>query len=70
MSYEQAFNILKTWLQKCDKTRKLDFDIDYYVNVAINTSFKKGIHPMKFTTLQQKSQNLFNLLNQIMIERN
>lgn len=69
-SYEEAFKTLDIWLQNCDKTRILDFDINYYVNVAINTSIKKGIPPMKFTTLQQKNQNLFNLLNRTMLERN
>lgn len=69
-SYEEAFKTLDIWLQNCDKTRILDFDINYYVNVAINTSIKKGIPPMKLITLQQKNQNLFNLLNRIMLERN
>lgn len=67
-SYEQSFTILKKWLQNCNKIRGLDFDIDYYVNVAVNNSIKKGIPPMKFTTLQQKNQNLFNLLNRLMLE--
>jgi hypothetical protein len=69
-SYEQAFNILKNWLQNCNKKKEVDFDIDYYVKVAINTSIKKGIPPMKFTTLQQKNQNLFNLLKRVIVKRN
>jgi hypothetical protein len=58
-SFEQSYTILKVWLQNCDKIRRLDFNIHDYIKLALCTSIKKGIPPMKLTTLKEKNLELY-----------
>ena len=54
LSYEQSFTILINWLQNCEKIRRLDFDINYYGKLAVNTSIKKGIPPNEIYNIGTK----------------
>jgi hypothetical protein len=63
LSYQQSFNILNDWLQKCNSLRKLDFNPDYLVKNALTTAIQKGIPPMKLVTLKDRNLELYNILH-------
>ena len=64
LSYEECFQIIYEWLQKCDLLRKLDFNARDLVNSALTTAQKKQIPPMKMITLKTNYKNLYFLLMQ------
>ena len=62
LSYQESFNILIEWLQKCNSFNKLDFNSDYLVKNALTTAIQKGIPPMKRITLMGRNLELYNIL--------
>ena len=64
LSYEESFQIINEWLQKCDLLSKLDFNITDLVNSALATAQKKQIPPMTLHTLKNNYKNLYFLLLQ------
>ena len=66
LSYEESFQIINEWLQKCDllSGRKLDFNTRFIVNTALVTAYKKQILPMCLYTLKMKYNDLYLLLIQ------
>jgi hypothetical protein len=63
LSYDDAFNIIKDWLNKCDSIRRLDSNFNYRIKYALENSIKIGYLPMKFETLKQKNRALYDSLN-------
>jgi Primase X len=62
LSYEDAFEILKEWLNKCASVRSLDFNLNYRIKYDLNNAMKRGIPPMKEDTLKQKNRLLYDKL--------
>ena len=56
-SLEEAFNIIKNWLDKCSKLRSLDFNpnyaIKYYINSARTDKSRKA---------EDRKRYLYNVL--------
>lgn len=63
LSYQQSFDILLDWLQKCNSFKKLDFKPDYLVKHVLTTAMEKRIPPMKLVTLKDKNLELYNILH-------
>ena len=63
LSYQQSFDILTDWLQKCNSFNKLDFNPDYLVKYALTTAIQKGIPPMKLVTLKERNLELYNIVH-------
>ena len=59
LSYQESFDILIDWLNKCQLERKLDFNSKYLVKSALNTASQKGIPPMKLETLKHRNLKLY-----------
>ena len=68
LSYQQSFDILIDWLQKCNSFNKLDFTPDYLVKYALSTAIQKKIPPMKLVTLMERNLELYNILNKKIIK--
>ncbi len=64
LSFDESFQIINVWLQKCDLLRKLDFNIKSVVNTALTTAFKKQIPPMSITTMKTNYKDLYFLIEQ------
>mgnify|MGYP003575069379 FL=1 len=64
LSFDESFQIINVWLQKCDLLRKLDFNIKSVVNSALTTAFKKQIPPMSITTMKRNYKDLYFLIEQ------
>ena len=62
LSFEESYQIINEWLQKCDLLRKLDFNTRSLVNTALTTAYKKQIPPMSNTTLKNNYKNLYFLV--------
>jgi hypothetical protein len=65
LSYQESFDILFEWLQKCDAIRKLDFNPKYLVKYALHTANQKRIPPMKLGTLKNKNLELYHILHKL-----
>jgi hypothetical protein len=62
LSYEDALNIINSWLSKCGKLRRLDQNFNYMVRYALKNSVKNGYRPLKFDSLKLKNKALYDLL--------
>ena len=63
LTYNESFEILIDWLEKCDSLRKLDFNSKYLVKYALNTASHKMIPPMKLETLKDRNRELFDIIH-------
>jgi len=63
LSYDDTFNIIKGWLDKCDSIKRLDSNFNYRIKYALENSIKNGYMPMKFETLKEKNRALYDSLN-------
>jgi hypothetical protein len=64
LSFEESYQIINEWLQKCDLRRELDFNPKTLINTALATAYKKQILPMRLTTLKTNYKDLYFLLEQ------
>ncbi len=60
LDYEESFQILKTWLEKCDKLRELDFSPD--IQFKTNLRYVKNYKPISINTLEKDNKDLYLLL--------
>jgi hypothetical protein len=63
LPYDDAFNIIEQWVNKCYSIKRLDSNFNYLIKYALENSIKKGYLPMKFETLKQKNRALYDRLN-------
>ena len=70
MSYEQSYQKIIEWLDKCNNLKKLDNYnnfVNYRLHSALKTATSKGIGPMslyKIKTDMRYSNNLYLLISQ------
>ena len=63
LSFQESFDIINDWLNKCDSERKLDFNSKYLIKYALNNAINKGIPPMKLDTLKERNLELYYIIN-------
>jgi hypothetical protein len=61
-SVDEAFNIIRDWLDKCRALRQLDFNPNYIVKYNINNAKKAGYLPISLDKLKMENSCLHNLL--------
>jgi non-catalytic primase subunit PriX-like protein len=62
MSYEEAFQMLQDWLDKCNELRRLDPNFSYKIKYSLNAAIRKQQLPLKLTTLESKNKELYEML--------
>ena len=62
LSYDDAFSIIKEWLNKCSSVRTLDSNFNFRIKYALNNVIKNGYLPMKLDTLRIKKKSLYDIL--------
>jgi hypothetical protein len=62
LGYEQSFELLKIWLNKCNSLRNLDFDTD--TKIKNNLGNVKHYNPLSVETLKVNNRNLYLLLRE------
>jgi hypothetical protein len=65
LSYQQSFNILIDWLQKCNSFNKIDFNPISLANSALNIATQKKIPPMKLETLKNRNSEIYHMLQKL-----
>ena len=59
-SYEESFNIIKDWLDRCDNLQRIDFNVHTLLKYSLDTALKNRIPPMRLETLKEKNSKLYN----------
>jgi hypothetical protein len=50
--YNEAYNTIIRWLDKCGQKRRLDFNVRLKVRYSLNKSRRNGIRPMRLETMK------------------
>ena len=66
LEYEQTFEILKAWLEKCNDLRKLDFNPETEIKSKLR--YVKYYNPISIKTLFNDNKNLYFLLMKKVID--
>ena len=64
LSYDDAFNIINRWLDKCRQLRQLDSNVGSITKYMLKESITNGRRPLKFETLMLKNKILYEMLRQ------
>ena len=62
ISYDDAIQVIKNWLDRCNELRHLGSNFDSTIKYSLNTAIRKQQLPMKFETLSSKNSDLHQLL--------
>ena len=62
LEYEESYKLLKTWLEKCNNLRRLDFNPN--IEIKIRLRYVKHYQPISITTLKNNNKDLYLLLRQ------
>jgi Primase X len=63
LAYDDAFNVMKTWLNSCDKIRPLDFNANLRIKDALRAADRVGYLPMAFNDLKSENVKLHNYIS-------
>jgi hypothetical protein len=69
LPYENASTILRDWLKNCSQLRSLDPNFDYRVKYCLNSAIRKLQLPIRFSTLERKNKELYNVISNKMHEK-
>jgi hypothetical protein len=69
LTYEESFNVIKEWLDKCSSLKPLDFSPSYYIKYNINSAIRVGYFPMKFDDLKTENMKLYDILKDKISDR-
>lgn len=64
MDVEQAYSIIKHWLNLCDSVKRLErgFYYDIYTKSCLKKAKEIGLKPVSLANLEQKNKTLYDLL--------
>jgi hypothetical protein len=62
VTYNDAFDIIKDWLSKCDSVCRLDFSAGYKIKYDLHTAAKIGYYPIGFDKLKKENRGLHGLI--------
>jgi hypothetical protein len=63
LSYEEAFDIIRDWLNKCGSSRKLDFKPDYLIKYNLNNAKRIRYLPIGLDKLKEENSDLYQIVN-------
>jgi hypothetical protein len=64
LSYDDALNVINSWLNECGELRRLDFNDSSTTKYMLIDSIRNGRRPLKFDTLRLKNKILYEMLRQ------
>lgn len=62
LSYDESISIMRGWLDKCDKLRKLDFNPNQRIKASLNHSM--GFLPISHENLKVENERFYHLLKE------
>jgi hypothetical protein len=69
LTYEESYNIIKEWLDKCSFTKPLDSNPSYYIKYNLKNAIRVKYFPMKFDDLKAENIKLYNILKDKIFDR-
>jgi hypothetical protein len=63
LSYDEAFGEIRNWLGRCDRVRRLDFNIDNRIKDNLGAAIKVGYLPISLNKLKEQHSGLFGFIN-------
>jgi hypothetical protein len=57
---EQASQIIKEWLKKCNSVKRISFDVASRIRYGIQSVRKRGYYPISWEQLKTENTDLFN----------
>jgi hypothetical protein len=58
-AYDDAFNIMKNWLNNCDKVKPVDFNANVRIKDVLRAATRVGYLPMAFNDLKAENEELY-----------
>jgi hypothetical protein len=59
LGYDDAFNIMKNWLNNCDKIKPVDFNANVRIKDVLRAATRVGYLPMAFNELKAENEELY-----------
>jgi hypothetical protein len=59
LTYDDAFNVIKNWLDSCDNINPLDFDANVKIKDALRAAIRIGYLPIGFSDLKLENGELY-----------
>lgn len=59
---EEAYTIIMTWLEKCERLRKLDSSFKYLVKYALKRSQILGYKPLRLENFKLRNKQLYDMV--------
>jgi hypothetical protein len=63
LAYDDAFNIMKNWLNNCDKIKPLDFNANVRIKDVLRAATRVGYLPMAFNDLKAENEELYRYIS-------
>jgi len=63
LSYEDAVGIIKDWLSKCNKIKRLDFGVNDRIKANLSAAARVGYLPISFNHLKAQNRQLADLIS-------
>ena len=60
--YEEAFGIIKEWLNKCDSLQRLDSKFDSRIRDNLNSAMRIGYFPISLEDLKSENKHLYDIV--------
>jgi hypothetical protein len=60
LSHDEAFNIIRDWLNKCHQLRRLDFNVNQKIKSDLESV--NSYRPISFNNLKEENRELYNTL--------
>jgi hypothetical protein len=67
LAYNDAYDIIEGWLNRCNSMRNLDFDADYQIKYTLNNAMSSGYLPIASKNLKTEKPDLYNLISSVSI---
>jgi hypothetical protein len=63
LSNDEAFNIIKDWLNECDKITLLDFSAYDKIKTTLRAAIRVGYLPLSFDKLKIENKELYHTIS-------
>jgi hypothetical protein len=65
LSYDESFNIIRDWLDRCNQLQRIDFNVNQRINEGLRGAERKGFLQISKDKLEEENGELHYLLQNI-----
>jgi hypothetical protein len=70
LSFDNAYESIKDWLNRCDSIKRLDSNFNLRIRYALQCALRKGVLPMRLETLRERNTWLYDYLKILIVGGN